>query len=56
MDSDESKQHMIYYLQSEVCRLKKENEFLKEQLEYKSLGRIQQGTDNGFTRQSTKSI
>ncbi len=38
MDSDESKQNMIYYLQSEVYRLKEENEFLRKQLEYKSLG------------------
>ena len=39
MDSDDSQQHMIYYLQSEVYRLKEENKFLREQLEYKSLGR-----------------
>ena len=38
MDSDDSQQHMIYYLQSEVCRLKQEIQFLREQLEYKSLG------------------
>ena len=41
MDSAESKQHMIYYLQSEVRRLKIENEFLRDQLEVKSLGRRQ---------------
>jgi hypothetical protein len=40
MDSDESKQHMIYYLQSEVYRLKEENALLREQLDYKSLGRL----------------
>ncbi len=45
MDSDESRQHMIYYLQSEVYRLKNENEFLRKQLEYKSLGLPQEKED-----------
>ena len=33
----DTKQNMIWYLQSEVRRLKEENEFLREQLEYKTL-------------------
>ena len=37
----DTKQNMIWYLQSEVRRLKEENEFLREQLEYKTLGRPQ---------------
>ena len=41
MDEIDKKQNMIWYLQSEVSRLKEENKFLKEQLEYKTLGRPQ---------------
>ena len=41
MDEVDKKQNMIWYLQAEVRRLKEENEFLKEQLEFKSLGRCQ---------------
>ena len=37
----DTKQNMIWYLQSEVRRLKEENEFLRELLEYKTLGRPQ---------------
>ena len=38
MDEVESKQYMIWYLRAEVRRLKEENKFLREQLEYKTLG------------------
>ena len=38
MDEVDKKQNMIWYLQAEVRRLKEENEFLRKQLEYKSLG------------------
>ena len=41
MDEIDKKQNMIWYLQSEVSRLKEENKFLREQLEYKTLGRPQ---------------
>jgi len=41
MDEVDKKQNMIWYLQAEVRRLIQENEFLKEQLEYKTLGRRQ---------------
>ncbi len=38
MDEVDTKQNMIWYLRSEVRRLKEENKFLREQLEYKTLG------------------
>ena len=41
MDEVDTKQNMIWYLTSEIRRLKEENKFLREQLEYKKLGRPQ---------------
>ena len=41
MTDVDTKQNMIWYLMAEVRRLKEENKFLREQLEYKTLGRPQ---------------